>query len=576
LALGAYLLVAFVLYGLPVLRNYATTFAGKGAGDSRIFLWMFAWWPHALSHGLSPVVSHAIFEPNGLNLAWSTSIPGPAILLWPITRAFGPLASVNLATLLAPALASRGAYLVCRRVSGRFWPALLAGYLFGFSSYMTEQLTGHVNLFLIFPVPLAVYLVIRRVDGTLPIGRFVVGLGLVLVLQFSISTEVFATLAFFGGLAMVGALVFARSERARVASTAGWITAAFVVAGLVLFPLLTFVLKGVPAGPIRPVIVGGSSVDAASFLVPHHSTLIGGDTFHRYSAHTIGSPSEQGAYIPLPIIAMLVLAAWTLYHDRVTKSVLAFTGIALVFSLGTYLHVSGQKSIPLLWTPIAHIPILQDALPSRFTMFAWLGIAVVAARWMDTVERPWKRIGVVALGAVMLLPNIAATDVHTPLRTPAFFTSGSYRRYIPEDHTILYIHSDKGAEMLAQLEAHFWFRLAQGHTGPTPASFQSEAGYHAIDTASPSGLTYLTLRAYIRDHNVSTVIVEDGLAGQWAPVIKAATQVTPIATGGVQVYQLGLAVSPARHSPVSRRPGRHHSRGTANRGRTRSGTTAPR
>jgi len=517
---------------------------------------------------VSPVVTHAIFEPNGLNLAWATSIPGPAILFWPITKAFGPLVSMNLVTMLAPALAAWGAYLVCRRVSGRFWPALLGGYLFGFSSYMTQQLMGHVNLFLIFPVPLAAYLVIRRVDRTLPVGRFVIGLGLLLVLQFSISTEVFATLAFFGGLAMLGALAFARGERARVASAAGWTAAAYVVAGLVLLPLLTFVLKGAPAGPIRPVIAGSSSVDAVSFLVPRRSTLIGSSLFRGYVGPNLG-PAEQGAYIPIPIIVMLVLAAWALYRDRITKSVFAFTGIAVVFSLGTYLHVSGQKSIPLPWTPFAHLPVLRDALPSRFTMFAWLGIALVAARWMDTTERPWKRMGVIALGAVMLLPNIAAVDVHTPLRTPAFFTSGSYRTYIPEDHTILYIHADKGGEMLAQLESHFWFRLAQGHAGPTPPAFQRTAGYHAIDTGNPSGLTYLTLRAFIRDHNVSTIIVQDGLAGQWASVIRAATQVSPISTGGVQVYRLGQAISSARRSPASSRPGRHHPRGNGHRGRTR-------
>ena len=574
----AYFGVSFLLYGLPVLRNYATTFTGKGAGDSRIFLWMFAWWPHALGHGVSPVVSHAIFEPSGINLAWTSSIPGPAIIFWPITKAFGPLVSMNLATMLAPALAGWGAYLICRRVSTRFWPALMGGYLFGFSSYMTEQLTGHVNLFFIFPVPLAVYLVIRRIDGTLPVGRFVVGLGLLLVLQFSISTEVFATLTFFGGVALLGALIAAKEHRVQVAKTGVWIVAGFALAALVLFPLLTFVLKGAPAGPIRPVIQGSSSVDAASFLVPRRSTFIGGDYFHKYTDHTLGSPAEQGAYLPIPLIGLLIAAALTLRKDRVTRWALVFAGVALVFSLGTYLHVNGHQLIPMPWTPFAHVPILADALPSRFMMFAGLGIAVVVTRWIEAGTHAWRRFGVGALAGVMLIPNIAAEDVHTPMRTPAFFTSGSYRRYIPEDHTILYIHADKGSEMLAQLQSHFWFRLAQGHTGPTPAVFQRTAGYHAIDTADPSSLAADTLATYIQEHNVSTIVVEDPLARLWAPFISAATNVTPIATGGVQVYQLGLATGPGGRLPGSNRPGRHRARGTGHRGRTRprsNGTTGP-
>ncbi|MEP7059600.1 MAG: hypothetical protein ABI828_02610 [Actinomycetota bacterium] len=558
IAFLAYLAMSFVLYGAPVLRNYATMFAGKGAGDARIFLWGFAWWPHAISHGLSPVVTHAIFEPSGLNLAWATSIPGPALIFWPITRAFGPLVSMNLATMLAPALAGWAAYLVCRRVSGRFWPAVLGGYLFGFSSYMTEQLTGHVNLFLIFPVPLAVYLVIRRVDGTLPVRRFVVGLGLLLVLQFSISTEVFATLTFFGAVAMLGAMAAVREHRAQVAAAAGWTVAAFAIAGVILIPLLTFVLKGAPAKPIRPVISGSSSVDVASLFVPRHSTLIGGDTFHRYTARTLGTPAEQGAYLPLPLIAVLVAAAWTLRKDRMTRWALAFGVVALVCSLGTYLHVSAHTSFPMPWTPFAHVPILADALPSRFMLYAGLGFAVVATRWIDAAERPWRRLSVGAVAGIMLLPNIAATDVHTPLRVPTFFTGGDYRRYVPEDHTILYIHADKGGEMLAQIEAHFWFRLAQGHTGPTPRVFQRTAGYHAIDSGNPEGLPPSTLGAFIRDHNVSTVIVEDDLARLWAPVVGNATHVSPVATGGVQVYALPT------------RPGTPRSPGTAHRGRGRS------
>lgn len=555
-AFGAYLLVSFLLYGLPVLRNYASTFVGKGAGDGRIFLWSFAWWPHAFSTGVSPVVTHAIFEPAGLNLAWASSIPGPAILMWPITRAFGPMVSMNLVTLLAPVLAAWGAYLVCRRVSSRFWPALLGGYLFGFSSYMTEQLTGHVNLFFIFPVPLAVYLVIRRIDKTLPVGRFVIGLGLLLVLLFSISTEVFATFAFFGGLALLGALAFAKGQRASMAATIGWTTGGFLVAAFILFPLLTFVLKGAPAGPIRPVIFGTSANDAVSFLIPRQGTLIGGATFRRYTVGTLGSPPEQGAYLPLPIIGVLIAAAWALRRDRIGRLALAFAGIAALFSLGTYLHVGGQQSIPLPWTPFAHLPILQDALPSRFTMFAWLGIAVVAARWMDRTEHPWRRVGVVALGAVMLLPNIALPAVHTPLEVPAFFSDPQdYRRYIPEDHTIAYVHSDKGGEMLAQIQAHFWFRLAQGHTGPTPVAFRGLA-YHAIDSGDPTGLTPPVLRAFLLSHKVSTVVLADGLAGSWDQILHAATGANPVAIGGVHVYAMGpLKRAPTTHGSTKPTPG---------------------
>ena len=85
----------------------------------------------------------------------------------------------------------------------------MGGFLFGFSTYINQHMRAQLNLVLIFFVPLAVYLVIRRVESS--IGRivFVVLLALVLAGQFSTSTEVFATMTLFGALAYVGALLVA-------------------------------------------------------------------------------------------------------------------------------------------------------------------------------------------------------------------------------------------------------------------------------------------------------------------------------------------------------------------------------
>jgi hypothetical protein len=45
-----------------------------------------------------------VWAPTGVNAAWVTAVPGPALLLAPFTLAFGPIFSENLLFLLAPAL----------------------------------------------------------------------------------------------------------------------------------------------------------------------------------------------------------------------------------------------------------------------------------------------------------------------------------------------------------------------------------------------------------------------------------------------------------------------------------------
>src|SRR5438132_1425304 len=88
--------------------------------------------------------------------------PRPASLaLAPITVLAGPVVAYNLAALAAPALAGWGAFLLCRQVTRSFWPSVAGGYLFAFSSYEIGQMgAGHLNLTLVFALPLAAYLVL--------------------------------------------------------------------------------------------------------------------------------------------------------------------------------------------------------------------------------------------------------------------------------------------------------------------------------------------------------------------------------------------------------------------------------
>jgi hypothetical protein len=77
---------------VPLLPHPGRAYVGSGA-DPQIFIWMFAWWPHALLHGLDPFRTNAIWAPDTYNLAWTTSVPGLAVIFAPATLAFGPVAS---------------------------------------------------------------------------------------------------------------------------------------------------------------------------------------------------------------------------------------------------------------------------------------------------------------------------------------------------------------------------------------------------------------------------------------------------------------------------------------------------
>ncbi|HTO26787.1 MAG TPA: hypothetical protein VMJ49_12850, partial [Gaiellaceae bacterium] len=119
-ALAVYALVAFLVFGVGTLTRPGSRYVGTGA-DPESFIWLFAWWPHAILHGMNPFVTHAAWAPSGVNLAWTALLPGPALLFAPLTLAVGPVLSYSIAAVLMPAITAWAAFLLCRHLTRQFW-----------------------------------------------------------------------------------------------------------------------------------------------------------------------------------------------------------------------------------------------------------------------------------------------------------------------------------------------------------------------------------------------------------------------------------------------------------------------
>jgi hypothetical protein len=103
-----------------------------------------------------------------MNPSWTTWVPLEALISWPITANLGPVASYNFLSLISLPLAAWSAFVLCRYVSGSWWASLVGGYVFGFSGYMISYLwVGDLCLIAVLPIPLAVYALVRALDGKL-------------------------------------------------------------------------------------------------------------------------------------------------------------------------------------------------------------------------------------------------------------------------------------------------------------------------------------------------------------------------------------------------------------------------
>src|SRR5258708_6286891 len=170
LALAVYLAVWVIGGVLPLVRHPAWPQLDQSSMDPNFYTWSMRWWPYAIAHGLNPLHTAQIGAPAGYGLAWVTTIPPLALLLSPITEAIGPVVSFNLLMVVSLPVTAWAAFLLCRRLTGLFWPALFGGAVYGFSDYeISHAGAGQPNLIFILLLPLIAYrALLRRRPQTRP------------------------------------------------------------------------------------------------------------------------------------------------------------------------------------------------------------------------------------------------------------------------------------------------------------------------------------------------------------------------------------------------------------------------
>lgn len=532
-SLIVYLLLSLLFFGLPVIDHLETTVIAKDQIDSGLFMWLFGWWPHALLHGLNPFVTHEMLVPEGFNLQWTTSMPGPSILLAPVTLGLAPAVTWNLIQLVSPALSAWTTFLLCRHLTGRPLPSLVGGYLFGFSPYMLAHLTGGPFLALIALVPAAVLLVVQRLDGTSSPRRFVVLMTATLCGQFLISTEVLLTATAFGVLALVVAYVVLTDPRPAFAGLARELAVSYLAMAVLMSPFLYFFFFGRHYPPVGGFFAG----DLLSFVAPPHFLTLA--TSHGPTAPYAKSGEN---YLGLPLLICLGAYVVEERHRRSTWLAATCLLAAALGSLGGVLSVANHDTgIWLPWRLFEHLPVLRYAIPIRFAAFAALPAAVMVAIWLSRRGGP-LRWGLALLAIVSILPDVGNRAWKTSVRDPSFFADGTYRAYLRPADRVLTI-PPLGANQRWQADTKFAFKLAAGYAGVYPKSYTRFATWNAVLTgALPPGYA-VQLRRFIADKGVTAVVVDKQQMGPWRKLF-GTLGVSPVDTGGVLLYR----VAPPPHA----------------------------
>jgi hypothetical protein len=531
-----YVAASVLLLGRQALGDPAHICACIGGGDPSAYMWGLRWWPYSITHGLNPLYTHVVWAPTGANVAASALIPFPSILAWPLTATIGLLPTYDAITLLSPALAATTMYVLCRYLTGRWLPALVGGWLFGFSSYEFSQMIGHANLMMTALLPLFPLAVLLRLDQRLRRVPFVIAMAILIGVQLLTSSELLATGCVIGAFALLLAWLTVPPRRRQVAKIAAEILAAGALAAVLTSPYL---YKGVIRGhPGAPRGAAATSVgDLAGFVVPTSVTLI------RYAQSVAvklpGNLAEQGAYLGVALLLAFGIALWRLRRD-VRGWLLAGVGLlTLVWSLGPTLHIAGHASIPLPWRLFAHLPIARAIIPDRVIVYWWLALSIAIALWLALPAGRWQsaRWAVVAVGLVLILPDGSSPLFGGRPYQPALFNTSAYKHVLKPNSMVLVLpYAGYGYSMLWQAQSSFWFRMPEGYlSGVPPTAFLADPLAQKFLHSPTSPVAPTDIRAFVQRYHVTTIIVDPTNPESW-PAQLAAAGYKGRLVGGAIVY----------------------------------------
>ena len=514
-----------------------TRIAGKG-GDLSTGAWFLEWICYALVHLHNPLVTDWGNYPYGVNGVTNLSMPLLGVLGTPVTLAFGAFVTTTLFFTLAFPLSSLSAYVLISRWVRWRPAAFCGGLLYGFSPYLAAQGGSHLNLVFV-PLPPLIFLVLGQIAAGRARRAWVCGtiLAVLCVAQFLISAEILVSTVIVGA---IGLLIAAAVNRA--AARERWKSAARVIgiASAITALLLAYPLWLLTAGPARiSGPVQKTSLYRGNLLAP----LIPDSSMHfrvagwlRLANTFSGTTSENGLYIGLPLLVILIAGAIALRHRPVMKVAALTTVAAFIVSLGSRLTVGRYvwRAVPLPEAALTHIPILDNTIAARYSLYVMLGAAVIFALTIEALRerlhqsgrRPAQAAGAVCavLACLALLPLVPAWPYGARVtQVPRYFSSDLAAAVPQGSVTVLYPFPASGdaIPMLWQVAACMRFKSpggrfvipAPGSVG-TPASARQTLVGQTFSQLADGRMPALTpafrlaLLAQLRSWDVRAVLVQ--------------------------------------------------------------------
>jgi hypothetical protein len=486
-AVAVYAVLAFVLFHDAWLTP-GQIIAGSG-NDPPMFAWYLQWTPWAISHGHNPLVTDYLVYPGGANMMWNTSLVLPALVLWPVTAAFGSIVTFNTLMTLAPIASATVAFLALRRHASQ--PAAgIGAAVYAFSPILVAHDQAHAQFaFAVIP-PLALMLMEDIITAPNRRRRIRAGvlLGIASTAQFLIGSELLAITG-FGIIVGLAVLALIRREQIRahlrgLAAGLGAAVVTFLVTASIPLVVLFFGPQRI-SGPIQPP--GVFVQDLVGLVVPGPNQVVSAPNSSELYQSFIGNAGESSGYFGVLLLAALGIFVW-LRRDRIlVRWAAVVAAVLVIFALGPALHVAGHLThVPFPWRLFQWMPLLNNIVPARFIILSFLLVGLLVAVLIDDVARLPAVSYRFAAGAALTAVAVSLVPKPIPvtaIQTPPFFVTAAVDRIAPGDVAVVIPYKSPAVAMVWQAQSGMRFRMPSGriftplpspHLGPPPSPLTNE------------------------------------------------------------------------------------------------------
>ncbi len=327
-------------------------------------------------------------------------------------------------------------------------------------------------------------------------------------------------------------------RRRRLTRLVAPVAGSYVLAGILTSPLLYFLLTDVQTKSIHRS--QDYTTDLLNFVIPTKLVLSAQGWSDSIPHRFPGNVSEQGAYLGIPALVIVALFAWAGRRTATGRFLTLSFLVTAIVALGPLPVVDGHRTVSLLWGRIQNLPLFDNVLTDRLTLYVSLVAAVMVSLWAASPGRGrLLRLLLPALAIVTIAPYPAAGNWYWPYAVPPLFTDSSYRTCLASGENVLPLPVNyNGNADLWQVESDFRFTMAGGYVSQNPPdAFLTPEAVRLIAHGGPVPPGQAQkLVTYIRDKHVTSVIVDKSQTKYWAGALDRIA--TPHFVGGVLLYHV--------------------------------------